>query len=108
MALHHVVSGEVARLSPLGAELLNTRTYALVKTDRFETVRLILPAGTSIAEHAVEGPVTLHCLEGKFALVRKAGRVTMQTGDWVHLEPGEPHAFDGIEDASVLMTIMFS
>ena len=107
MALHHVEAGEVAQLSPLGDDLRNTRTYALVKTGRFEAVRLVIPAGTSIPEHAVEGPITLHCLEGKFALVRKRGQVTLHACDWVHLEPGEPHALDGIEDASVLVTIMF-
>lgn len=107
MALHHVEAGEVARLSPLGDNLRNTRTYALVKTDRFEAVRLVIPTGTSIPEHAVEGPIALHCLEGKFTLDRKGGQVTMRAHDWVHLEPGEPHALKGIEDASVLVTIMF-
>ncbi len=108
MALHHVEAGEVARLSPLGAELRDIRTYALVKTKGFEAVRLVIPAGTRIAEHSVEGPVTLHCLEGKFTLVRKTGNLTMEADDWVHLEPGDPHALEAIEDSSVLVTIIFS
>lgn len=107
MALHHVESGEVAGLSPLGDRLRNFRTYALVKTDRFEAVRLVLPADTTIAEHAVEGPVTLHCLEGKFILTRKGGELTMESDDWIYLAPGEPHALKALEDSSVLVTIIF-
>jgi quercetin dioxygenase-like cupin family protein len=107
MALHHVDAGEVARLSPLGDDLRNTRTYALVKTSSFEAVRLVLPAGAIIPEHAVKGPVTLQCLEGKIALAVQAGKLTMQANEWIHLEPGEPHALEGLEDASVLLTIMF-
>lgn len=107
MALHHLEAGEVARLSPLGKDLQNIRTYALVKTNCFEVVRLVIPAGTRIAEHLVDGPVTLHCLEGKFTLACKAGNITMEADDWVHLDPGEPHALEALEDTSVLVTIIF-
>src|SRR5690606_19073260 len=89
MALHHLEAGEVARASLLGKHLQHIRTYALVKTNRFEAVRLVIPAGTRIAEHLVDGPVTLHCLEGKFARARKAGNIAMEADDWVHLDPGE-------------------
>lgn len=107
MAIHHVEPGEIARLSPLGEELPKTRTYALVKTDRFEAVRLVVQARASIPAHAVDGPITIHCLEGKFTLTRENSQIVMQAGDWVHLRPGETHSLDGLEDSSALLTIMF-
>lgn len=107
MALHHIGPGEIARLAPLGERLSNVRTHALAKTDRFEAIRLILPADAAISQHSVSGPITLHCLEGKVQLGRIGGSATLEAGDWVHLGPGEPHSLQGVEHASLLLTIIF-
>ena len=64
MAVHHAGSGEVVDLRPLGAKLHDERTTAIVKTDTFEAVRLIVPAGREIAFHRVDGEITLFCIEG--------------------------------------------
>lgn len=45
MAVHHAGSGEVVDLRPLGGKLHDARTTAIVKSDSFEAVRLIVPAG---------------------------------------------------------------
>ena len=107
MALHHVDPGEIVRLAPLAASLRDARTHALAKTDRFEAIRLIVPANAAISEHSVSGPLTLHCLEGKVLLGSDGGSVSLEAGDWIHLAPGEPHSLQGVEDASLLLTIIF-
>lgn len=107
MALPHVEAGEIANLAPLGEGLREAATHALVKTDRFEAIRLVVPAGAIIPEHAVEGPITLHCLEGKVTLERNGAELAMQEGDWVHLTAGEPHSLRGLQNASLLLTIIF-
>lgn len=106
MALHHAEPGEPVDLKPLGSSLGNTNTSAIVKRDRFEAVRLIVPAGTEIPPHHVSGYVMLHCLEGHVELGPKGIQLT--EGKWVYLEPDESHSVRGIEDASLLLTILFN
>lgn len=106
MALKHAAPGEVVDLSPLGAALADSKTAALVKSDRFEAVRLIVPAGTTIPTHKVPGYLTLHCLEGRVVLGTEAD-IEMRAGDWIHLDRGAPHSVRGIEDSSLLLTIFF-
>lgn len=106
MALKHASSGDVVSLRPLGPALEDTKTFALVKTDRFEAVRMIVLAGTVIPSHKVNGYVTLHCLEGRVVL--EAGSdIELDAGDWVYLERGTEHSVRGVEDSSLLLTILF-
>lgn len=62
MALQHAKPGEVVNLRPLGTEIEGAKTTAVVKLDRFEAVRLIVRAGSTIPSHEVPGYITLHCL----------------------------------------------
>ncbi len=42
MALHHVKSGEPVDLRPLGPNLKDAKTAAIIKSDRFEAIRVIV------------------------------------------------------------------
>lgn len=106
MALKHAEPGEVVSLGPLGPALTSARTSALVKSDRFEAVRLVVPAGSAIPSHRVQGYLTLHCLEGR-VLLGAENEITLRAGDWIYLERGADHSVRGIEDSSLLLTIMF-
>ena len=92
MALPHAAAGEIIRIEPMGSTVIEeTKTHALVKADRFEAARLVLPRGSAIAPHSVAGPITLYCVEG--AITLEAGQtVQMRAGDWLYLEGGETHA----------------
>ncbi|WP_155263876.1 cupin domain-containing protein [Sphingomonas segetis] len=107
MALTHVSAGEVVHLGPVGsASNQKSKTHALVKTNRFEAAQLMLPRGTSIRPHSVEGHISLFCIEG--AITLEANRtVEMRAGDWLYLEGGERHALTAHEDSSLLLTILF-
>src|SRR4029079_10150267 len=65
VAISHLSSGEVASLLPLGDMLEQTRTTALFKEERLEVMRIVLPAGKGMPVHAVDGPVTVQCIEGE-------------------------------------------
>ncbi|WP_152053299.1 cupin domain-containing protein [Tautonia marina] len=106
MALNHAKSGEVIDVRPLGSALADARTTTLVKADRLEVLRLVLPAGKAIAEHRAPGPITVHCLEGRVAFSALGEERELEAGRMLHLEAGEPHALRGIEDASLLVTIV--
>ena len=107
MALHHAKSGETVDLSPLGVALRDAHTTALVKSAAFEAVRLIVLAGTEIPSHHVSGKFTLHCLEGRVLLGLASGNLELSAGQWVYFDGGITHSVKGIEDSSLLLTIMF-
>jgi quercetin dioxygenase-like cupin family protein len=107
MAIRHAKAGEVVDLQPLGEGLRNARTTALVKSDAFEAVRLIVPAGKEIPPHQVSGQITLHCLEGHVLLGLSDSTLELSAGQWVYLDGGARHSVTGIEDSSVLLTILF-
>ncbi|OWQ91126.1 cupin [Sphingopyxis witflariensis] len=105
MALQHVKPGEVIHLEASAAEGGATRTAALVKTDRFEAIHLVVPAGSTIPPHHVSGYLTLHCLEGRVTL--GPSDIELGAGDWVYLERGDHHSVQCVEDARLLLTILF-
>lgn len=60
MALHHANPSEIVDLSPLGKELENTKSVALIKTDQFEAIRLVVQKGLKFRHMMF--PVASHCI----------------------------------------------
>jgi len=108
MALHHASPAEIVDLSPMGSELRNNHTAAIVKTDEFEAVRLVVQAGALLKQHQVPGSITLHCLEGRVELGLGASSVELKTNEWLYLEGNAPHSVYGLEDSSLLLTIILA
>lgn len=106
MALAHAAPGENVRIPSLDSMPLDAKSSALVKTGGFEAVHLVLRSGSTIPSHAVDGYVTLHCLEGA-VVVEARTEVELRHGEWLYLQPGEKHAVVAVEDSSLLMTILF-
>ncbi|MCA0201461.1 MAG: cupin [Proteobacteria bacterium] len=106
MAIHHAEAGEVVDLRPLGGKLKETKTTAITKADHFEAIRLIVPAGASIDPHAVAGDLTLLCLEGRIKLGLTMREIELVAGEWLYLTGGETHSVKGLEDSSLLLTIL--
>lgn len=106
MALEHAKPGQVVDLRPLGDKLKTAATVAMVKEKSFEAIRLVVPAGSQIPSHQVAGNLTLHCLEGRVSLGLAQAEVELGAGDWLYLDGGQPHSIRGIEDASLLLTIL--
>lgn len=105
MALNHAEPGEVVNLLQPSAER-SGRTAAIVKRDRFETVRLVVAGGATIPSHKVDGFITLLCLKGH-VVIEADEDIELRAGDWVYLERGAPHGVRGIEDSALLLTILF-
>jgi quercetin dioxygenase-like cupin family protein len=104
MALHHVCPAEKIHLTPVVDPA--AKTSALVKTDAFEAVHLVLRAGDDISSHSVPGYATVHCLEGA-VLLKTAEELRLAAGDWLYLDRGQEHSVSAIEDSSLLVTILF-
>jgi quercetin dioxygenase-like cupin family protein len=108
MAIPHAAPGTPIDLRRPEEKLSEAQTRALVKTEAFEAIRLVIPAGHEVCKnHRVEGPITLQCLEGRIEFSAEGDKRTMQAGQWLYLPGGVPHSICGEEDALVLLTVMF-
>lgn len=106
MALPHATSGEVVDIGPLDDRLKESVSTALLRTDKLELMRLVLPAGKSMPEHHVEGECTIQCIEGEINLDVEGSVKPMRMGQIVYLAPRVRHALVALKDASVLVTIL--
>lgn len=105
MAIPHAQPGEIIPLV-LGTSLTGSKTTTLVKTASLELIRLVLPAGKAIPSHTAPGEITVQCLEGRIAFTAAGRTQELGAGQLLYLAAGEPHAVQGIEDSSVLVTIL--
>ena len=105
MSIPHIKSGEVIQL-PLGPALGGFKTTTLVKTTDLELIRLIVPAGKVIPLHKAPGEITVQCLEGRVAFTAEGKTQELTAGQLLYLTAGEPHALTGLEDTSLLVTLL--
>lgn len=106
MAIEHARPGQPFSVRPLGAALPGERTKTLIKTNALEVIRLVIPADKEIPTHQVPGEITVQCLEGKVAFTAGTSTHDLEAGAMLYLEGSTPHALRGIEDSSVLVTIL--
>ena len=107
MSIQHAKPGAVIQL-PLGAVLSSSKTTTLVKSADLELIRLVLPAGKEIPTHKAPGEITVQCLEGRVAFTAEGKTQALTPGQLLFLAAGEPHAVKGLEDSSLLVTILLS
>ena len=105
MSIPHLKSGEVIQLA-LGMELNAARTTTLVKTNDLEVLRLVVPRGKEISTHKAPGPITVQCLEGRVSFISQGRTQELDAGKFLYLGNAEPHSLKGIEDSSLLVTIL--
>ena len=106
MSIPHASPGEVVDVRPLGAALATTATRTLVKAEGVTVVRMVVPAGKEIPTHAAKGELVVQCLEGKVAFTACGQTHDLEAGHLLYLPAGEPHSLRGIEDGSLLLTVV--
>ncbi len=106
MAISHARPGEPVSVRPLGARLAGEKTSTLIKTETLEVIRLVLPAGKEVPGHRVAGEITVQCLDGRVAFTAGDKVRELNAGELLYLAGNEPHSLRGIENASVLVTIL--
>lgn len=106
MALHHAVPGEIVDVRPLGEKLREAASATIVKTNQLQVFRFIIPRDKVFAEHSVRGEITVQCLEGVVEFTSPGQTQLLRAGHWVYLAGNDLHALKGVEDASVLVTIV--
>ena len=98
----HARSGEIVALTASAAEP-SPRTTTLVKSDEFEVLRLVLPAGKELPAHRSAGEITVQCVEGRTALSAHGRSQELAAGHLVFLAAGEPHALRAATDSILLV-----
>ena len=91
---------------PLGSALASAQTGTVVRAEQVEVLRLVVPAGKEIKEHQAKGEIVVQCLEGRVAFTAFGKTQNLEAGKLLYLPTGEPHSVKGIEDASLLLTIL--
>ncbi len=105
MAISHADPGQIIDLLPSGPTA-DSVTQTLIKSDRLEVIRLMLPAGKEIAEHKVEGEITVQCLKGRVMFTARGKTQELGAGQMLFLSGGDRHALRAAEDSSVLVAIL--
>jgi nucleotide-binding universal stress UspA family protein/quercetin dioxygenase-like cupin family protein len=98
--------GEPVDVRPLAGSLGSSRTHRLVRSGALEVIRLIVRASQEIPQHQSHGEIILHCLEGRVAVNALGKTQPLAAEELLYLPAREPHAIKGIEDASLLLTIL--
>jgi nucleotide-binding universal stress UspA family protein/quercetin dioxygenase-like cupin family protein len=98
--------GEIVDVRRSGPALTKIQSAKLARTEQFEIIRLFVPAGKDIAEHKAQGTLIVECREGRVAFTALGKTQELQAGELLFLPAGEPHAVKGIEDASLLLTLL--
>lgn len=108
MAIRHLHSAETVSVRPLGERLAREVTTTLVKTERLEVLRLVMPQGKQIQRHEVPGEITLQCLEGRVKVDLGDRSIELAEGDFTYLDGHHPHDVEAILDSTVLVTILLT
>jgi nucleotide-binding universal stress UspA family protein/quercetin dioxygenase-like cupin family protein len=98
--------GDLIDARPLGSGLASARTRTLVRTPAVQVVRLIVRECQEIPEHQSQGEIIVQCLEGRVTCTALGKTQVLEAGKLLYLPAGEPHTLQGIEDASLLLTIL--
>jgi quercetin dioxygenase-like cupin family protein len=101
-----VEPGEIINVRPLGAALASAKTKTLAKADGLQIIRLVVPAGKEVQEHKANAPIVVHCLEGCVAFTVLGKTQPLKAGELLYLPKGEPHRVKGVENASLLLTVL--
>lgn len=103
----HAYPGMPVDLRPVGESLTEATTVPLVKEEMFEAIRMVIRKGHEMPEHQVKGAITIYCLDGRIAFTARGQTHDLTAGHWLYLLGNEPHSVRGIEDSSMLLTILF-
>jgi len=101
-----VKPGETVDVRRLGAGLATRQKTLLVKTVNVEIIHVVIPGGETIPTHEAQGEIVLHCLEGRVSLVAFGKTHELEAGQLFYFCINEPFSIHGIEQASLLVTII--
>jgi quercetin dioxygenase-like cupin family protein len=106
MAISHAEPGRKISIPLLEDAPGDRVTKTLFKAQDIEVMRMVVLKGKEIPSHSVARGLTLQCLEGRVAVEAMGRSQELVPGELLYLPAMQPHALRGIEDASVLLTLL--
>lgn len=97
---------QVVDVQPYGPKLLRAHTTTLAKSRRLEIVRLVIRTGEERSTYVTPGEIVLHVLEGRVALSAFGEEHQLNASQLMYLPANTSHSLRGLEDASVLLTVL--
>ncbi len=104
----HIESGEVINLETLKGDMNVDASYAIVKTEDMEVIRMALHEGKEIQEHHVEGELSVQCLKGNIIFNVNGNPCELNEDDWLFLEKKQTFSYSVKANTILLLTILFS
>ncbi len=98
--------GEIVDLALLEEGLQTPHTTRLVSTRNVQITWLVVPQGAKMPTHEPRGEIVLHCLEGRVAVTALAESHQLRAGQLLYLCVDEPFSIQGIEHASLILTVI--
>lgn len=81
------------------------RAEILVKSETLRVVLVTALSGGTMHDHESPGPITIHVLEGSFALTMNGERQVISADEIAVLAPAVSHEVECVEDGAFLLTI---
>jgi quercetin dioxygenase-like cupin family protein len=97
--------GEVIDVGPSNSKP-SRAAATLVEGDEMKIVRLAVAQGKEIPPHTAPGTLLVHCVAGRVAFTALGRTCELHRDQLLYLPAGEPHSVKGLDDATLLLTIV--
>lgn len=98
------IDDEIEKFRPGDTEA-GRRAETLIKTDGLRIVLVTMRTGITLHEHTAPGPISIHVLRGRFAVIFEEDERELGPTDLISLASGVRHAVQTIEEGAFLLTI---
>lgn len=106
MAPPSPVPGEIVTLPSQDWSDGTDQVTQLVKTGYLRISHIAVPAGRQVPTYEAEGEIVLHCLVGRVSVTALERSSEVAAGQLLYLMVNEPFSIVGLEDASLLITVI--
>ncbi len=86
-------------------ETSSRNAITLLKDRGVRVVLVAMRAGSVIASHRAQGPITIHVLDGRVGLTADGHEVVLGSGRFLSLAAGAAHDVRAIEESAFLLTV---
>jgi quercetin dioxygenase-like cupin family protein len=81
------------------------RQIAIVRHGPVSIMLFVFDRGGTLKEHATEGEVTIHVLDGELEITLGAEVAVLGRGELVSFAPGQPHSVRAVVESEMLLTV---